>query len=263
MSVVLLTNNKNGAKNIDASRQATNKSNLEEGIICWQEILTIDEEKFPNYRNYKSSNKNTQQQVSVTIPNRLTKNFIHYGLDSPNDISWVHIKEMAKKYLESDDWLQINFCKDSTRQSVDEQVQRRMLNEYLGENTFTKCKPSMFVYNGKLLNKKDYKAHEGSQVKTRKDIDTFGNYKNNKFWIFQKYAKVSGGHQDNVSIETTHFLNDADVYANKNKNNNFFIAQLDGNFIESLFPKFKKETINTNRVFVGNTEEVIDWIRKI
>ena len=34
-------------------------------------------------------------------------------------------------------------------------------------------------------------------------------------------------------------------------------------YIFKLFPKFKKETINTNRVFVGNTEEVIDWIRKI
>ena len=263
MTVKLITDTTNGAKNIDSSRQETNRANLLEAISCWEEIINFDEKACPDYRNFNSANKYTKQQVTNTIPSRISKNFIHYGLDSPEEISWDHIKKMTKRYLEADEWLQINFCKDSTRQSLDELVQRKMLNNCFGDSKFKKCRPSKFVFNGKILDKNQYKALEESNLKTRKDIDTYGSFQERKFWIFNKYAKVAGGHQDNVTIETTQFLKDADEYVDHNSNNNIFIAQLDGKFIENLLPIFNDDIKNNSRVFAGNTEQVIDWIKNL
>lgn len=262
MSVVLNTSSENGATNIDISRQETNKSNLDDAIDLWKQVIKIDENKHLSFKDFKSSNKDLQKLITETIPSRLNKNFILYGMDSPDDISWAHIKKMANEYLNASEWLQINFCKDSTRQSVDEQVQREMLNNNLKDIgfSFQKCKPSKTVYAGKLLHRAEY--HIQDPQKTRKDIDTYGSNGIKKIWIFQKYAKVSGGHQDNVVIETRHFLNDSEEFVLQNNTNDYFIAQLDGKFIEKQIPRIRNSISSKARVFAGNSEEVIRWIRE-
>ena len=262
MSVRLITSSKNGATNIDISRQETNKSNLAEAIDLWKQVIKIDENKYSSFKNFKSSNKDLQKLITQTIPSRLNKNFILYGMDSPDDISWAHIKKMANEYLNAGEWLQINFCKDSTRQSVDEQVQREMLNNNLKDIgfSFEKCMPSKTVYAGKLLSRDEY--HIQDPQKTRKDIDTYGSNGIKKIWIFQKYAKVSGGHQDNVVIETLHFLNDSLEFVLQNNTNDYFIAQLDGKFIEKQIPHIRNSISSKAKVFAGNSEEVIRWIRE-
>ena len=185
MSVVLITNSRNGAKNIDISRQETNRSNLREAINLWKEIIEIDEKEYKSFKDFSSENKELERLILTTIPSRLTKNHILYGLDSPENISWFHIKKMADEYLNSSEWLQINFCKDSTRQSVEEQVQRKMLNEGLQTTGFKfyKCKPSKWVYAAKILSKDEYLINDPQ--KTRKDIDTFGTNGSANIWIFQ------------------------------------------------------------------------------
>jgi len=274
MAVDLNTDSKNGSKNIDISRQATNQSNLDEAMLLWQNIKEIDEDKHPDYKDFKANSmqyhnfgkkfcKDLQKLVSETIPSRLTKNYIHYGLESPDCISWKEIKEMALKYENADPWLQINFCMDSTRQSVDEKVQRKMLNEdkeIAQEWNFKKCSPTKYVYGGKLLDSKQYKKSY-----KRKSIDTLGEHKDGikKIWIFQKYAKVSGGHQDNVDIETKHFLEDAYEYVTNNFDNNYFIAQLDGAYIEGKLDELRVIYSSSKNVYAGNTEGVIEWISKI
>jgi len=262
MSVVLITSSKNGADNIDSSRQQTNKSNLDEAIKLWEEITKIDDSKYLSFKDFESNNKDLNELITKTIPSRLKKNYILYGMSTPNDISWLHIKRMAEEYLNASEWLQINFCKDSTRQSVDEKVQRKMLNENLKDINFIfeKCTPSKTVYGGKLLSKAEYRAADPE--KTRKDIDTYGSNGNVHIWFFQKYAKVSGGHQDNVVTETQHFLNDAGEFVSTNKSDDYFIAQLDGKFIEEQISHIRNSITLESRIFAGNSEEVISWIRK-
>tara|TARA_B100000073_G_C23655909_1_gene542473 strand:+ start:172 stop:963 length:792 start_codon:yes stop_codon:yes gene_type:complete len=263
MSVVLITNSRNGAKNIDMSRQETNRSNLREAINLWKEIIEIDEKEYKSFKDFSSENKDLERLILTTIPSRLTKNHILYGLDSPENISWFHIKKMADEYLNASEWLQINFCKDSTRQSVEEQVQRKMLNEGLQSTGFNfyKCKPSKWVYAAKILSKDEYLINDPQ--KTRKDIDTFGTNGSANIWIFQKYTKVGGGHQDNVIIETQHFISDSEEFILENNSNDYFIAQLDGRFIEAQTKKIRKNISSGSKVFAGNTEEVINWIKKI
>ena len=257
----IITTHSNCAKNIDLSRQETNKDNLLEGQLLWKEIVEIDETIFLEYVDFSSKDKDLQQLVTKTIPNRIKKNFLHYDLNSPDDISWKEIKETAQAYLNADEIIQINFCKDSTRQTVDELVQRDMLNEELPNWVFKKCKPVTYVYDGKLLDKKTYL--ELDRQRTRKDIDTLGESENKNIWIFQKYAKVAGGHQDNVLTETKHFLIDAAMYTSDNNDHNYFIAQLDGKFIESHIKDLNNNIKGSSKVYAGNTEQVIDWIKNI
>ena len=261
MGIKIITTHSNGAKNIDLSRQETNKDNLVEAKLLWEEIVEIDETNFLEYADFTSEDEDLEQLVTSTIPNRIKKNFLHYDLKSPDDISWKEIKETAQAYLDADKIIQINFCKDSTRQTVDERVQRHMLNEELPNWVFKKCKPVKYVYDGKLLDKKTYLKLD--KQRTRKDIDTLGESENKNIWIFQKYAKVTGGHQDNVLTETKHFLMDAAIYTSNNNDHNYFIAQLDGKFIESHIKDLNDNIKGSSNVYAGNTEEVIDWIKNI
>ena len=65
--------------------------------------------------------------------------------------------------------------------------------------------------------------------------------------------------------ETQHFLEDADKFIsnNSNNNNNYFIAQLDGKFIEENIVSLKSHITNTSNVFAGNSYDVINWIKDI
>ena len=278
MPVVIYTDDESGAQNIDISRQRTNTSNLEWGIRCWREIIAIDTEANPNFRGINFAEqiadnpddrdfyKYVSKQIKETIPSRIKKNYIHYGLDDPANISWLEIIRMAQCYLGTDPWLQISFCMDSTRQSVDEQVQRSMLNRYVPDGDFSKQRQGVYVYNGTIYNSKaELEAAlraNGQQNVDRKDIDTVGELHGNTFQIFQKYAKVAGGHQDNVFTEALHFLRDSELYVQNNDDNIHFVAQLDGEYIEERTQDLRNE-INSDRVFVGNSSEVIAWMNQI
>jgi hypothetical protein len=217
---------------------------------------TIIAEK--NYLDY------LRKQIKETIPSRIEKNFMYYGLVDPSQISWKEIKKMARYYLTAVPWLQINFCIDSTRQSVEEEVQREMLNKYVKPNTFSKETKGLYVYEGNFYkSKKKLIKATGSENVDRKDIDTGGVLNNHKIKIFQKYAKVAGGHQDNVYIEALNFVKDSQEYVNKHKDKYIFVAQLDGEYIDSRIKELRADITDKNRVFVGNSKQVINWLKKI
>jgi len=290
MGVVLDITSLNGAANIDSTRQKTNISNLDDGKRCWDAIINMDEVRFPQYTDVKFTEEKTKlnkdgklgkltedeiiaeknyldylrTQIRETIPSRIEKNFMYYGLVDPSQISWKEIKKMAKYYLKAEPWLQINFCIDSTRQSVEEKVQREMLNKYVKPNTFSKETKGLYVYEGNFYkSKKKLIKATGSKNVDRKDIDTCGVLKGREIKIFQKYAKVAGGHQDNVYIEALNFVKDSQEYVDKHKDKYIFVAQLDGKYIESYITDLSGEITDKNRVFVGNSKQVINWLKKI
>jgi hypothetical protein len=276
MPLKIVINGVNGADNIDRSRQETNRSNLEWGIRCWREIIEINESEIPDYTDIKFKKTGldsedrkyfeyVEKQIKVTIPSRIEKNFIHYGLPDPSSISWKEIKKMARLYLDADPWLQINYCMDSTRQGVDEVVQREMLNHFVGGGEdFIKAPSGIYVHDGKIWNKKDLLRHKGQTKLDIKDIDTFGKIGEKRIFLFQKYTKVAGGHQDNVYAESLHVVDDFNKYVNVNADENYFVAQLDGEFMEEeVIPLLQEVIRHKTRVFVGNSESVIGWLKKL
>jgi len=266
----------NGAANIDKSRQETNRSNLEWGRRCWSQIIEMNEFEVPDYMDVKfkktglgSEEKKyleyVEKQIKETIPSRIEKNFIHYGLQDPSSISWKEIKKMAQLYLDADPWLQINYCMDSTRQGVDEKVQRKMLNHFVGGGiSFEKAGSGIYVHDGKIWNKKDLLRHKGQTKLDIKDIDTVGKIGEKHIFLFQKYTKVAGGHQDNVYVESLHVVDDFNKYADVNTDEHYFVAQLDGEFMEEeVIPLLQEVITHKTRVFAGNSESVIDWLKKL
>ena len=268
VEIQLLGNNhpnyKNGKENIIHNRKLFNQKNLEQDIILWTEICKMNNadinfdnnEKCPfTIKNedseYTTEEKNNLNKKIFSTYSRLIKNTYHYGIEN---INFEHIKEMCQKYLDCDDWLKISFCKDSTRQQVDEKVQRKLLQSYSGweaMNLPASGEKSILLYDAKLNpGKKKIKGH--------KTMDTKLTNNNLIGYVLQKYFGVEGGHQDNVDSEVDNFVNEANKYCEVNNDNNIFLAQIDGDEGERHIQEYRNIITNNDRIFVGNSEYLID-----
>jgi predicted transcriptional regulator len=240
MSKKIIIESKNGARNIVQSRQATNQSNLEEDKMVWQSIVDGDE---------------THQLVS-TIRSRIEKNHQYYGIATKEEITFKHIQKMAQTYLDADPWLQINYCRDSTRQSIDECVQTATLAHYLNDSFVNIANGQEVLYDGKIVSKKEAVELNKKQVKSR-SIDAVGKINNLEVKIFQKYAGVGGGVQTHQAVETQNWLDEAKKMQTEGV---VYVAQLDGEEAESHIPQLRELTKENKNIFVGNAEQIIDWL---
>lgn len=240
MSKVIIVESKNGAKNIDKSRQATNISNLEEDKKGWIKIVNGD----------------SRHKIVKTILSRLEKNYEYYGFEKKEDILFKDVQRMAAAYLEADPWLQINYCRDSTRQSIDESVQTATLKKYINDSFENIPNGKEVPFNGKIVSKKEAVGLNGKQIKAR-SVDAVGKIKDRPVKLFQKYSKVSGSGQSHQTLETQNWLEECSKINDKSI---LFVAQLDGGEAESHIPELCKLVDSEPNVFVGNSEQVIDWL---
>lgn len=249
MSVQIAIEGTNGAHNIDKSRQVTNQSNLQDAIEVWKSIVQLHSETYAS---------KLQKETIKTVKSRLKKNADYYGA-----VDFFAVKKMIEIYIQADPWIQINFCKDSTRQSVDEKVQRAMLKKFVDSADFEKAPTGIYVYEGNIWEKKALLAAKNQTKLDIKDIDTIGHKGSKTILLFQKYTKVAGGHQDNVYAESLHFIEQFNRYAEENRDEYYFVAQLDGEWLEEQVPSLRESITHNNRVFVGNSSSVIDWLNEI
>ena len=98
---------------------------------------------------------------------------------------------------------------------------------------FKKAPAGLYVYEGKIWQKKEILRAKNQKKLDIKDIDTIGVIRNKQVFVFQKYTKVAGGHQDNVYAESLHFIREFNRYAEENNDQYFFVAQLDGEWLKS------------------------------
>jgi hypothetical protein len=243
MSKKIIVESKNGADNVDKSRRATNISNLNEDKIQWQKIVDGD----------------TKSKVIPTIKSRIEKNYEYYGFKSKEDIDFKAVQRWAKKYIEADKDLQIDYCRDSTRQSIDESVQTATLKKYINDSFENIPNGKEVPFNGKIVSKKEAVGLNGKQIKAR-SVDAVGEISNRKVKIFQKYSKVAGSGQSHQTLETQNWLEECTKIKDKNI---LFVAQLDGGEAESHIPELRALVAKQKNMFVGNSEQVIDWLNSI
>ena len=243
MSKKIIVESKNGADNVDKSRRATNISNLNEDKVQWKKIVDGD----------------TKSTVIPTIRSRLEKNFEYYGFGSKDNIDFVAVQRMAKTYLEAAEWLQIDYCRDSTRQSIDESVQTATLAKYINDSFKNIPNGKEVPFNGKIVSKKEAVGLNGKQIKSR-SVDAVGEISGTKVKIFQKYSKVAGSGQSHQTLETQNWLEECFKIEDKSI---LFVAQLDGGEAESHIPELRTLVNGHANIFVGNSEQVIDWLNSI
>lgn len=243
MSKKIVIQSENGAENIDKSRQATNISNLEEDIKKWKDIVAGNE----------------KNQLIPTLRSRLEKNYEYYGFKDKADIKFSDVQRLAQAYISTDPWLQINYCRDSTRQSIDEEVQTATLKEYINETFENIANGKEVPFNGKIVSKKQATGLNGKQIKSR-SVDATGKVGKYDVKVFQKYSKVAGSGQSHQTLETQNWLEEV---MKIKSSDTVFVAQLDGGEAESHIPELKKLVKDNENVFVGNSEQIIDWLNSL
>lgn len=295
MSIIIITDSEDCSKNIIDSRNKTRISNLEEDSMIWEQIRsskfkTIESknecyegsnirfvifsvnakgefvarcpeyiEKFKN-GNPRTKNNEDLQEVIQTIGKRLWRmNSIYLGLNSPLDITIKMIQDTANQYLQLDETIQCFFCREPTRQSIDELVQIAYLEKYCECDEVEQLNKEIILLDGKL-NKKSDPSLKKENIKAR-SLDAKVVKQNQTFYGFCKYSGPTGSVTSSLQKnEVTDFLTEAKNYLDRKQDLHFF-AQIDGVAGENEIPLLKGQISDyEEKVFVGNSKQVAAWI---
>ena len=247
MSKQIIIEGTNGKINIEASRRATNESNLKEDIIKWQEIVSFKEEDIKD-KEIKS--------VIKSIRNRLKANYELHGIEDKDNIPYKDVQKLALDYLKSPKSIQISLCRNSTRQAIDELVQFETLKKYIKNYEIVNLPSGKYT-----LRNGDIKSDTSNAGEAR-SIDVSIRSLNYEViaWGFLKYSKVGGSIQTQQATEAFMFLEQAKLYCNKHKDNNIFFIQIDGDSGEEHIPRLNENVeSHKNRIIIGNTRRIINY----
>lgn len=269
--LVINTDSKNGAKNIKASRDSTNLQNLEQDRKIWQRLATLQESDIvdgkikiltgytkkgiPKHKTDADSNK-TFDKMKKQI---YRMNSIHFGINSESEIELWMIKEKINAILEADDNLiQCDYCRNSTRQSIDELVQMATLKQYIIDAKVSKpTNGTLTLKDSKIIQKpKTKKAN-----KDPRSIDIVVEKNGVSYYVFAKYAGPVGSVTSKLQTsEAISFLDESKLYVNNNNDSSCFIVLIDG-YAGELHLEDMRESVETHpRIYAGNCEQVIDWL---
>jgi hypothetical protein len=265
---------KNGAENIRLSRLATRKSNLSEDQQVWQILSTtpcsnlLPVQKSKNGRLVKDPEFSTAMAVGSTLTQRIITRYADdFGVAAEAEVTREMIKELASEYLTWPERAQLLVCRDPSRQSIDEEVQKATLKQYLPNAQVNKPNNGdITLSEGKIVNK-------SASTADARSVDFVVDSNGYEFNIFAKYSAVSGSGQTHQADESRRFIQEAIKYVKVNNDNKFFIALTDGKEGESHLPDLNAiikasldQTCFVNgapRIFAGNCENVIDFIESI
>ena len=275
--LVIKTDSKNGAENIKASRDATNQQNLDQDKVHWLAAINLDDKNFTKKSNSKGecrfqavvSSANGKTKVNQDLTKILQKmadqiwrmNAIKFGLTSKADVELWMIKQKIQAILDADpDLIQGDYCRNSTRQSIDEEVQMETLIKYLPDVQISKPKNgSLTLANGKI----GPKAKGEREMSTARSIDLTAKTKAGIMaYLFCKYAGPVGSVTSVLQVdEANAFLDAAIVFCKLNSTDNSkFIALVDGYAGEQHLDSFNEKVKDYPNIFAGNCEQVIDWL---
>jgi hypothetical protein len=272
MSKQLVVESKNGAENIRLSRLATRQSNLEEDRECWKTLSQYPcSKKLPIYKNKYLNNGSTKKiidhdyddamNVGTTITQRIVTRYADdYCVTVEHEVTPAMIQDLAKKYLTWPVEAQLLVCRDPSRQSIDEEVQKVTLEKYLPMATVEKPTNGVLtLVNGDIVKKPKKDRVEARSIDFV--ITTVGSDK--EFYVFAKFSLVAGSGQGHQADESHRFLQEAIKYIVKHDDSRYFISLLDGGEAERHIPELQLLINGQSRIFAGNCEQVVDWINTI
>lgn len=278
--LVIKTDSKNGAENIKASRDATNQQNLDQDKVHWVAAINLNDKDFIKKTNNKGeckfqavvSTKNNKTKVNQDLTKILQKmadqiwrmNAIKFGLTSKADVELWMIKQKIQAILDADpDLIQGDYCRNSTRQSIDEEVQMETLIKYLPDVQISKPKNgSLTLANGKIGSKSPGER----EMSTARSIDLTAKTKSGiTTYLFCKYAGPVGSVTSVLQVdEANAFLDAAIMFCKVNSTDSSkFVALVDGYAGEQHLDLFNKKVKNYPNIFAGNCEQVINWLNDI
>jgi hypothetical protein len=293
-----------GSDLIYISRGNTGQENLKRRIPAWEAIVSLDSdydlplkkdedsnylysvdktkvknyfktcdlEKFSNLEvfNEKIDLEEEMSRAIQTQYNEIKVNPEALGLDYFDDIKFSHVQKLCASYLKSDRIVQMKGASLPSKQGLDEKVQINTLNTLKNiEDDFKKPKPDFYIKQGQCLSRAEVQAIEGKPTPDTRSVDGVGKIKSKSgkiytVYTFNKYAKVTGGHQGAQGNEGANWIFNADEYIIKNPDElSLLVCVFDGEFAESEIPKLEKLIKNPERNLIGNLNQILGLLSNI
>lgn len=274
---------KNGEENILRNRRLKLEANTKESNQAYLVLATQPMSKFhknqPKIAKVFGSTRKVKDPAYNDIVDMGTKlvsviaeylagdiGFENVEQDDKSTVSLENIALLASRIVNGDPLLQKFMAKKPNREKIDEKVQHAVLEKYLPNCKVEKLNEGyLTVFNGEFAFNSAGKIAKNKKA-VSKSIDFVCQKSNIKIYVFSKFAKVAGGVQDHQMKESGWFLDEVEKFKTNYPDSNIkFVDLLDGAYAEthiahhrSLVPKKYK-----NDVFVGNCEQVIDWINSL
>lgn len=275
----------NGSEFIRIGRLKKNEQNLTEDKECWEiiakfneadpnvEIITLNNDLKIKINLHKTlsitKKKNMRvEQVAKSIADKIFRmNALDYELNKITDVKLSMIIEMANELLKLPKKLQIHFCRNSTRQSIDELFQIEMLKEGVKDKFTVKKLNSgeKTVTNSEITSKIKNIPSDQSSRSIDVELISKNNSVNKTAYGFLKYSGPTGSLTTSLQPgETFSFINECIKYCKNNNNYTYFFVQVDGKAGEKKIHGMNKHIGSfKNRIFVGNTVDVINWLNSL
>ena len=270
-------------KNWKYISESLNEANLEHEIK--EDKKGVKKNKF-SYRKkigaYKNGNPKfkgnpgVEKMLESLAAKILRVNTIDYNIEKLEDLKTWMIKDYAKMILSMDPKLQLHFCRDPSRQSFAEIVQISILkgdvSEWLSNVELTGLNSNFWEVNKLLVGKKIVsdgeikypKKSKISKKQTSRCIDVEVNSEKIIAYGSLKYSEPIGSLTTSLQPgEEKDFIKQCDKYCNNPKNLNdgvIFFVQTDGTAAELAIPELREIVENNERIFVGNSFEVVKWL---
>lgn len=275
----------NGEKEIMKARFWTrSEENLPEDMEAWQALS-----EYPIWNNYgiipKIINPDTGRKINdpkyvfyKDRGNKLISTITRYlgggqypgwenvDYSDTRSVEPWQLSQYAKELLNGGPLAnhihQLMVCREPNRQSSDEIKQYEIRVMFLPDCKVENLKAGhLTLRDGEFVINDAAGVAEDETTKAR-SID-FRITKGTKvFYDFAKFALVAGGGQSHQINESKYFIPEVREYIDKHPNEEtYFIDTLDGGFAEKSI-NHHRELIKgyEDRIFVGNTKSVIEWI---
>lgn len=280
MSKKIVLEGKNGTHCIRISRQATNESNWDEDFKVWNKIkkLSVDDPNIQKVVNKKGEikfkvleltgytkagkpkykNRSDLTDVLTTLAKKIANNnALEYNITYEDEVEFWMVLDLLEWLLDAPKKCQKFFCRNASRQSVDEDVQIDLLRKYTQIEIQKPTNGEYTVANSEIQNKKDIKKEER---KFSRSVDAF--VPSLSAYGFLKYSgpvgSVTSVHQVG---ESKSFIEECIKYCDKYNDEKIFFVQVDGGAGEEHLPEMTRLIGKySNRIFAGNSEQVIDWL---
>ena len=258
------------------NRDLLREKNLKSEKKIWKKIsklknenIILKNETFKinfNTVNLEEFNQQTFQRVFNTLIKSIYRmNKAQYSLSSVKDINLEILKLHVSKILKTDKEIQIYFCTEPNKQGVDEDEQLVMLNEKLNILNYKASgdRGNIFVSKKGISDEKHGLSKRIDALIVNKDYgfdlskDTYP-----VFIGYNKFIKDAGGHQNNQINDACDFVKDSNNYCKNFEDKKFFYVQLDGYEAERKMYKVNNEIMLKDRICVGNTLKILDWVKK-
>ena len=186
-----------------------------------------------------------------------------YNLKEREDLRLNHLKHFAKLLINSPEAIQLEFCRQPTRQSMHQKNQLMMLEEKLNNKYWDVIHPKEGeividgenIVNIKKLSKRFSPNARSVDVK----ISAKKPLKKIIFYGFMKFSKEQGTATTKHQLdEAKRWLEQAQIYSQANIDNINFFCISDGKEGERNIPILQKHVrYHKDRISVGNTHSII------